>query len=92
MASLLRLVLLGAAVALALPRPASADANWKNSQAVWSQMDKCTRAAQKAYPDYTRESNAKREATRQLCLRASNLPGEAIPPSPSPQPVQKQKD
>jgi hypothetical protein len=72
-----------AAMALAGAPRAAADQNWKASSAVWKAMDKCTQEARKAYPDYTRESNAKREAARQACLRASNLPGEAsAPPSP----------
>jgi hypothetical protein len=91
MAKTLRLALLiAAAGALLLPDPAKADQNWKSSSAVWKAMDNCTRAAQKAYPDYTPESNAKREASRQACLRSANLPGEASPPPPSPQPVQQQ--
>lgn len=60
--------------ALALPNPASADANWKSNSAVWRAEDHCTQAAQKAYPDYTPESNAKREEARQSCLRGNNLP------------------
>ncbi len=79
----LRLALLPAAALLLLTPPAGADQNWKTSSMVWRQMDNCTRAAQKAYPDYTPESNAKREAARQACLRNGNLPGEAsAPPSP----------
>lgn len=72
-----------AAMALAGTPPAAADQNWTRSSAVWKAMDKCTQAARKAFPDYTRESNAKREAARQACLRAGNLPGEAgAPPAP----------
>ncbi len=74
-------LLLTAATAL----PASADQSWKQSSSVWSQMDKCAQAAHKAFPDYTREANAKREAARQKCLRSGNLPGEAdaAPPAPA---------
>lgn len=86
----LRLALLPAAALLLLTPPAGADQNWKTSSMVWRQMDNCTRAAQKAYPDYTRESNAKREKARQDCLRSENLPGEASPPPPTPQPAQQQ--
>jgi hypothetical protein len=82
-------LLLGLA-ALWLPTAASADQNWKTSSAVWRAMDKCTDAAQKAFPDYTPESNAKREAARQKCLQAGNLPGEpSSAPAPQ-QPVQQQ--
>jgi hypothetical protein len=64
---------------------AAADQNWKTSSSVWKQMDKCNRAAQKAFPDFTREANSKREAYRQQCLRNANLPGEAAPPPPPPE-------
>ncbi|HXY98673.1 MAG TPA: hypothetical protein VEI03_01645 [Stellaceae bacterium] len=74
-----------AALFLAGAPPAAADQNWKTSSAVWKAMDKCTDAARKAYPDYTRESNAKREAARQTCLRTGNLPGEAAATPPAPQ-------
>lgn len=90
MAKTLCLALLMAAAGALLADPAIADQNWKSSSAVWKAMDNCTRAAQKAYPDYTPEANAKREAYRQACLRSGNLPGEASPPPPSPQPVQQQ--
>jgi len=70
--------------------PAAADANWKTSSAVWKQMDACTRAARKQFPDYTAEANAKREAARQKCLRSSNLPGEAAEPQQAqPQPAER---
>jgi len=73
------------AAALAAAPPASADANWKTSSAVWKSMDKCSQAALKNFPDYTAESNAKREAARLRCLRGGNLPGEAGPaPAPAP--------
>lgn len=77
-----------AVAALAAVPAARADQNWKTSSAVWKAMDDCTRAAQKAYPDYTRESNAKREAYRQQCLRNANLPADTAAP-PVQQPVQR---
>jgi hypothetical protein len=86
----IHLALLLGLTALWLPVPASADQNWKTSSAVWRAMDKCTEAAQKAYPDYTPESNLKREAARQKCLRGGNLPGDASSPPPPQQPVQQQ--
>jgi hypothetical protein len=82
---MLRLAPLLVAGVLLLPGPAAADSNWKTNSAVWKQMDNCTAAARKQFPDYTRESNAKREKARQNCLRASNLPNEgssAPPPGP----------
>ncbi|HKW53334.1 MAG TPA: hypothetical protein VJO12_06555 [Stellaceae bacterium] len=62
--------------------PAAADEKLRQSDVVWKQMDNCTRAAIKAYPDYTAEALAKREAQRRLCLRRSNLPGGDDPPAP----------
>ncbi|MGO8918423.1 MAG: hypothetical protein ACLQJR_21190 [Stellaceae bacterium] len=78
-------LLLLTALSLAGTLPAMADANWKTSSSVWRAMDNCNKAARKAFPDYTRESNAKREAARQNCLRAGNLPGEGSAPPPVPQ-------
>lgn len=40
----------------------------------WKQMDLCARQAQAAFPDYTAQSDAKRDAALQACLRANNLP------------------
>lgn len=76
-----------AVLALAGTPPAAADQTWKSSSAVWRQMDACTIAARKAFPDYTHEGNTKRDAFRQNCLRQSNLPSEsdASRPLPAPQ-------
>jgi hypothetical protein len=73
-----------AGLCLASP-PVAANANWQQSSSIWKTLDKCTHAAQKAFPDYTRESNAKREAFRRKCLRGANLPAGDDPPQPSPQ-------
>ncbi len=40
----------------------------------WKQMDDCARRAQTAYPEYTAEANAKRDATLKACLNGANLP------------------
>jgi len=48
----------------------------------WKQMDKCSRQAQVAYPDFSAESNAKRDAKLKECLNAGNLP----PRQPASQP------
>jgi hypothetical protein len=67
-------------IAAACLAPASADAQipgynpWKHSQAVWKLRDQCRRSAFKQFPDYTAESNAKRDRAEQRCLEASNLP------------------
>ncbi|HUK00338.1 MAG TPA: hypothetical protein VLV85_18950 [Stellaceae bacterium] len=86
----IRLALWLGVAALWLPTPASADQNWKTSSAVWRAMDKCNDTAHKAYPDYTPESNAKREAARKKCLRGGNLPGDASPAPAPQQPVRQQ--
>lgn len=40
----------------------------------WAVSDKCAAQAQKAFPDFTPESNAKRDAQMKTCLSGSNLP------------------
>ena len=50
----------------------------------WKQMDLCARQAQAAFPDYTAQSDAKRDAALQACLRANNLPPRETP-TPLPQ-------
>jgi len=40
----------------------------------WGASDKCAAQAQKAFPDYTPESNAKRDAQMKNCLSGSILP------------------
>ena len=79
-----RLALLLALLAAALwAECAAADDKLRQSDGVWKAMDNCTRAAIKAYPDYTAEALAKRETQRRLCLRRSNLPGGDDPPAPA---------
>jgi hypothetical protein len=39
----------------------------------WRTADKCAKRAQAAYPDYSAESNAKRDANLNECLRLYNL-------------------
>jgi len=41
---------------------------------VWKSADKCAKQAQAAYPDYSAEANAKREAKLKECLSNGNLP------------------
>ena len=67
------------------PLAARADANQKNSSAAWRQADRCAQQAFQKFPDYTTESNAKREAARRACLRDHRLPepGSAAAPPPS---------
>jgi hypothetical protein len=40
----------------------------------WKAMDQCTREARTAFPDFTAESNAKRDAKLKACLEGRNLP------------------
>jgi hypothetical protein len=40
----------------------------------WKKMDQCTKEAQAAFPDFTAESNAKRDAKEKECLAGKNLP------------------
>jgi hypothetical protein len=39
----------------------------------WKAADKCAKQAQVAYPDYSAEANAKRDAALKNCLNGSNL-------------------
>ena len=39
----------------------------------WRAADNCAKQAQAAYPDYSAESNAKRDAQLKACLNAYNL-------------------
>lgn len=48
----------------------------------WKQMDNCARQAQAAYPEFTADANAKRDAKLKDCLNIYNLP----PRQPLPQP------
>jgi hypothetical protein len=48
----------------------------------WKTMDVCAKQAQAAFPDFTPDSNAKRDAKLRDCLNANNLPPRepALPP------------
>ena len=50
----------------------------------WRMADKCAKQAQAAYPDYSAESNAKRDTSLKECLRLYNL----TPRQPLSQPPQ----
>ena len=69
-------------LALALLLPAGAAEATQQGQNVikgWKRMDDCARQAQAAYPDYTAEANAKRDAKLKECLDKGNLPPRALP-------------
>jgi len=40
----------------------------------WKIMDQCAKDAQAAFPDFTADANAKREAKEKECLEGKNLP------------------
>lgn len=46
----------------------------KNADARWKAMDKCAQQAQAAFPDFTPEAIAKRDAQLKSCLAGQNLP------------------
>jgi hypothetical protein len=48
----------------------------------WKAGDKCAAQAQKMFPDYTPESNAKRDAQMRACLAGSMLPPRDLSPQP----------
>jgi membrane protease subunit (stomatin/prohibitin family) len=48
----------------------------------WKAADKCAKQAQAAYPDYSAEANAKRDAKLKECLNAGNLaPRQPLSPA-----------
>ena len=63
------------AAVLLLSGAAWADEAQGDSNKVWRDADTCAHDAFKKFPDYTRESNEKREAARLACLRNHGLPG-----------------
>ena len=62
-----------ACLALALPAGA---ASQQGNLAIknWKLSDQCAKEAQAAFPDFTAESNAKRDAKLKACLAGKNLP------------------
>lgn len=60
---------------------ASATANQRTAQKVWTESDKCSKQAFERFPDYTPEDSAKRDAFTRRCLNARNLPGRSAAPS-----------
>jgi hypothetical protein len=56
--------------------PAAASASQQGVVAItrWKLMDKCAVQAQAAFPDFTAEANAKRDAKLKECLAGQNLP------------------
>lgn len=54
----------------------SAQATGQGTMALqkWKTMDVCAKQAQSAFPDFSPEANAKREAKLKDCLNFNNLP------------------
>ncbi len=74
-----------AAVLLLLSGPAQTTTQQgRDVSANWRTADKCAKKAQAAYPDYSAESNAKRDTSLKDCLKLYNL----TPRQPLSQPPQ----
>ncbi len=58
---------LASAAAMATQQGVVAMRNWKT-------MDQCAKEAQIAFPDFTADANAKRDAKLKECLEGKNLP------------------
>ncbi|HWD60779.1 MAG TPA: hypothetical protein VG308_21015 [Stellaceae bacterium] len=74
-----------AAFVIALGLPAAAFALTAQGQVMlqrWGLSDRCVAAAQRAFPDYTPEANAKRDAQLKQCLANSNLPPRDLSAAP----------
>jgi len=54
----------------------SAQASQQGTQMMknWKAADLCAKKAQQAFPNYTAENNAKRDAALKQCLEQQNLP------------------
>jgi hypothetical protein len=66
-------------VAVSLLWPLSVGASQQGESALrgWKRMDSCAKQAQTAYPDFSAESNAKRDARLKECLDGNGLPPRA---------------
>ena len=75
---------LAAALPILLLMPAAALASQQGNVVVqkWKLMDKCTQQAQMAFPDFTPDANAKRDAKLKECLAGQNLPPRDGPTAP----------
>ena len=63
-----------AAVSLLWPLSVGATQQGQAALRGWKSMDSCARQAQIAYPDFSADSNAKRDAKLKDCLAGRNLP------------------
>ena len=70
-----RIALIALFMALTMPVTAMAFTQYgQQMMRTWKAEDRCAAAALKAFPDYTPEGNAKRDAQMKLCLSSQNLP------------------
>ena len=68
---------LGLALLFLLLAPTAAQAATQQGTVAtknWKTMDQCAREAQAAFPDFTADANAKRDARLKECLEGKNLP------------------
>ena len=72
-----RFAFLLAAVSLLWPLSVGATQQGQAALRGWKSMDSCARQAQTAYPDFSADSNAKRDAKLKECLNANGLPPRA---------------
>ena len=76
-------------ISLSLPAAAMAQTTPYGKQVIsrWTASDRCTRAAQKAFPDYTADAIAKRDNALKRCLAGQSLPPRAAElPEAAPKP------
>jgi len=74
---------------VALMTPITAMAYTQNGQQMmrnWATSDRCAAQAQKAFPDFTPESNAKRDAQMKTCLSGNIVPPRGDLEKSAPQP------
>ena len=82
-----RIALTAFLAALTMPISAMAVSPYgQQMTATWKASDRCAAAARKAFPDYTPEGNAKRDAQLKQCLSSQNLPPRSGLDTPDPKP------
>jgi hypothetical protein len=67
----------GLVIVLGMPFAAHASPYGMQEMQRWTASDRCIAAAQKAFPDYTPESLAKRDQSMKQCLASGLLPPRA---------------
>ena len=73
-------------LAVSLLWPLSVGATQQGQQALrgWKTADSCAKQAQTAYPDFSADSNAKRDAKLKECLNFNSLPPRQPLSTPEP--------